>query len=191
MAAENGAVIDVVNPATGAVFDSVPDASKGDLDAAVFAAKTAFKTWKSTPFAQRAACLVKFAELIEANADALGEALSKEQGKPLMMAKGEALGVAGESRHLAEIGEIPVKVSYEDAKIRQEIHSIPRGVVGGITPWNFPLSMAANKLLPGVITGNTVVLKPSPYTPLSTVMLSEYAAEAFPPGVMNILTGHE
>jgi acyl-CoA reductase-like NAD-dependent aldehyde dehydrogenase len=73
--------------------------------------------------------------------------------------------------------------------MRIEVHYMPRGVVGGITPWNFPLDMACNKLIPSVITGNTVVLKPSPYTPLSTVMLSKMAAKVFPAGVMNILSG--
>ena len=77
----------------------------------------------------------------------------------------------------------------ETPKSRSEIHYLPRGVVGGITPWNFPIAMAANKILPAVITGNTVVLKPSPYTPLATVMLGEIAQRAFPPGVVNIVTG--
>jgi len=187
--AEGGKVVDVINPATGSAFDQVPDASQGDLNRAVASAKEAFKTWRSTPFEERAACLIKFADLVTANADRLAEALSKEQGKPFAAAKGEAMGVAGQCRELAKIGDLPVEILHEDEKIRQELHMLPRGVVGGITPWNFPLAMAANKLLPGVITGNTIVLKPSPYTPVATAMLSEFAVEAFPPGVMNILTG--
>jgi acyl-CoA reductase-like NAD-dependent aldehyde dehydrogenase len=189
VAAENNAVIEVINPATGKVFDTVPDASRNDLDRAVASAKEAFASWKSTPYPERAACLLKFADLVEANAKELAKALSMEQGKPLAFAMAETMGVAAECRHLAEIGEMKPEVTYEDDKIRQEIHKIPRGVVGGITPWNFPLSMAANKLLPAVITGNTVIVKPSPYTPISTVMLSGLAAEAFPAGVMNILSG--
>jgi hypothetical protein len=92
-------------------------------------------------------------------------------------------------RQLAENGELKAEVVEETPKSRSEIHYLPRGVVGGITPWNFPIAMAANKILPAVITGNTVVLKPSPYTPLATVMLGEIAQRAFPPGVVNIVTG--
>ena len=88
-----------------------------------------------------------------------------------------------------EQGELLPEIKHETEDASYQIHYVPRGVVGGITPWNFPLSMAANKIFPPVITGNTVVLKPSPYTPLATVMLSEICAEAFPPGVVNILTG--
>ena len=187
--AEGGATADVINPATGAAFAQVPDASRADLERAVSAAGTAFETWRSTPFSERARCLTAFADALEARADEFAAALTKEQGKPLMFAGMEVATVVGEARKLAEHGELKPVVTADTKKARHELHYVPRGVVGGITPWNFPLSMAANKLLPAVATGNTLVLKPSPYTPLATVMLGALAAEAFPAGVVNIVTG--
>eukprot|EP00041_Stephanoeca_diplocostata_P039781 m.1637797 g.1637797 ORF g.1637797 m.1637797 type:complete len:508 (-) comp26210_c0_seq1:244-1767(-) len=187
--AANNASIPVINPATGKPFTSVPDATKQDLDDAVSSAKKAFQSWSKTSYRERADCLMKFANLVKENAQVLGRALSMEQGKPLPYAMAEVMGVASACAELVKHGDLQPKITFEDAKQRAELHYVPRGVVGGITPWNFPLAMAANKLLPAVITGNTVILKPSPYTPLSTVMLSELAVQVFPPGVMNILTG--
>jgi len=185
----SGLCTPVVNPATGDVFDYVPHASSEDLGRAVDAAAAAFKSWAATPFAERARCLRKFGELIAAKSDVLAEALTMEQGKPLRMAKGEVSGVVESCKHYADIGDLKPETVGEDSTAEYKIIYVPRGVVGGITPWNFPLAMAANKLLPSVIVGNTCVVKPSPYTPLSTVMLAEMAVVAFPPGVMNILTG--
>merc|ERR1719326_228351 len=101
-----------------------------------------------------------------------------EQGKPLKNAAGEVQGVLHSCKEYAEIGDLKPETVSEDNTAEYKIVYAPRGVVGGITPWNFPLAMAANKLLPGVITGNTTVVKPSPYTPLSTAMLSRLAKEA-------------
>merc|ERR1719409_447001 len=99
------------------------------------------------------------------------------------------MGFVHDCKRFAEADmDLKPEVVETNSKGRVEVHYVPRGVVGGITPWNFPLDMACNKLLPSVITGNTVVLKPSPYTPLSTVMLSKIAAKTMPPGVMNILS---
>eukprot|EP00944_MAST-04C_sp_MAST-4C-sp1_P000976 g976.t1 len=112
-----------------------------------------------------------------------------EQGKPLAFATGEVAQTVRKCYSLSEKNMLKPEVVSEDKRGRVELHYVPRGVVGGITPWNFPLAMAANKLFPAVITGNTVVLKPSPHTPLTTVMMGEIAVEAFPPGVMNILSG--
>jgi len=187
--AEGGKVADVLNPATGQPFACVPDASEADLDRAVAAAKTAFGSWKKTSFAERARCLTAFADALEAKKTDFAKALTMEQGKPLMFAMGEVMTVIKDARQFAATGELKPVVTADTKKARHELHFLPRGVVGAITPWNFPLMMAANKILPAVTTGNTVVLKPSPYTPLATVMLSALAAEAFPAGVMNILTG--
>jgi hypothetical protein len=181
----------VINPATGEVFAHVPHGTEEDLNEAVEGAKQAYKTWSKTPYEERAACLVKYGELLLANADRLAEALSKEQGKPLAFAKAEIMGTAADCKAVAQEGNLVPVVTKEDDKARWELQYIPRGVVGGIAPWNFPISTAGNKIHPAVITGNTVVLKPSPYTPLATAMMSELAAEAFPAGVVNIVTGSD
>ena len=170
----------VVNPATGEVFDYVPHGSREDLDRAVDAAAEAFKTWSVTPFEERAACILKFGELVDAKKEELAKALTMEQGKPLRMSMGEVMGISHQCKEMAKIGNLEAEVVSEDKDAQYRIVYSPRGVIGGITPWNFPLAMAANKLIPSVVTGNTVVVKPSPYTPLSTAMLSEMAVKAFP-----------
>jgi len=188
--AEGGKVAPVINPATGEVFDYVPDASKADLERAIAAAKKAFQTWSQTPFQVRARAVLAFGEELERRAEDFAVNLTKEQGKPLWAAKGEVAGFVNLCKHFAQPeNELKPEVVETNDQRRVEVHYFPRGVVGGITPWNFPLDMACNKILPSVITGNTVVVKPSPYTPLTTVMLSEVAAKAFPAGVVNILSG--
>ena len=179
----------VINPATGEAFDYVPHGTREDLDRAVDAAAEAFKTWSQTPFEERAACVVKFGELVAAKADELAKALTMEQGKPLRMSQGEVGGITHQCNEMAKIGDIKSETVSEDNDAEYKLVYTPRGVIGGITPWNFPLAMAANKLIPSVTTGNTVVVKPSPYTPLSTAMIADCAVQAFPPGVMNIMTG--
>jgi acyl-CoA reductase-like NAD-dependent aldehyde dehydrogenase len=179
----------VINPATGEVFDYVPHGTRADLDRAVDAAAEAFKTWSTTPFEERGKCLLKFAELVEAQADALAEALTKEQGKPLANAMGEVRGLISSCKRYAKDGDLPSETVSEDDDAIYKIVYAPRGVIGGIAPWNFPISTVGGKILPSTITGNTCVIKPSPYTPLATAMLSEAAQKAFPAGVVNILTG--
>uniref|UniRef100_A0A7S4SP01 Aldehyde dehydrogenase domain-containing protein n=1 Tax=Alexandrium monilatum TaxID=311494 RepID=A0A7S4SP01_9DINO len=188
--AEAGKVSPVINPATGEAFDYVPDASKADLERAIAAAKQAFVSWSQTPFTERATAVLRFGEELERRSEEFAVNLTKEQGKPLWAAKGEVAGFVRLCKHFAgPESELKPEVVEVSDKRRVEVHYFPRGVVGGITPWNFPLDMACNKILPAVITGNTVIVKPSPYTPLTTVMLSAVAAKAFPAGVVNILSG--
>ena len=175
----------VVNPATGENFDYVPHGSREDLDRAVDAAAEAFKTWSVTPFEERAKCLLKFAEEVEKIADELAKAQTMEQGKPLANSMGEVRGLIGSCKRYAETGEITDDIVSEDDDAQYKIVYAPRGVVGGIAPWNFPIGTVSGKILPSTITGNTCVIKPSPYTPLATAMLSEAASKAFPPGVVN------
>ena len=189
VAAEAGATKKVINPSTGEAFASVADASINDLNAAVAAGKEAFKTWRKVPFRERADCLKRFGEELQQRAQEFSEALTLEQGKPLMFAMGEVMTCVNKCRDLGKEDLLLPRVVKEDKHGRVEIHYIPRGVVGGITPWNFPMSMAANKVFPAVITGNTIVLKPSPYTPVTTAMMGEIAQKCFPPGVVNIVTG--
>lgn len=179
----------VINPATGESFDNVPDASKADVDRAVAAAKEAFKTWKKTPWADRCACLEKFAEGLTAIKDDLAKALCMEQGKPIMFAKGEANMACNIHKGAIKAGELVPEKFEANEKGEAWEHFVPRGVIGAITPWNFPLMLALKKIVPATITGNTIVIKASPYTPLTTLMCASAAKAAFPAGVVNIVSG--
>ena len=145
----------VVNPATGENFDYVPHGSREDLDRAVDAAAEAFKTWSVTPFEERAKCLLKFAEEVEKIADELAKAQTMEQGKPLANSMGEVRGLIGSCKRYAETGEITDDIVSEDDDAQYKIVYAPRGVVGGIAPWNFPIGTVSGKILPSTITGNT------------------------------------
>lgn len=181
------ASIGVVNPATGSVFTEAPDCSRAQLDTAMESAHTAFQTWRRDEAARRKA-LGGCADAMQAHAEELGAILCREQGKPLGKAIGEILGAAFWVRHTATL-EIPVEVVQDDAQLRVEVHRRPFGVVGAITPWNFPVMLGIWKIAPALLAGNTVVIKPSPYTPLSTLKLGEVLREALPPGVLNVVSG--
>lgn len=182
------ATFDVVNPATGEVFAQAPEATAADLDRAVAAAAMAQKSWRAVPLEERKALLIKAAEAIEANADELGALFMREQGRPLAMAREEVMGGAGWFRATAKL-DIPVEVTEDTKRRRVEVHHEPLGVVCAIVPWNFPFLLATWKIGPSLMTGNTVVLKPSPFTPLTTLKLGEILLDVFPKGVLNIITG--
>jgi acyl-CoA reductase-like NAD-dependent aldehyde dehydrogenase len=181
-------LFEVINPATGAAFASAPDASPEQLDKAVSAAQRAYDSWRRTSFAERRALIEKFSASLESHADEIADILTREQGKPLSDAKGEVLYSAYELKALCQFEPHP-ELIREDDNNRVELHYRPLGVVGAITPWNFPILMAASKIGHALYAGNTVVLKPSPYTPLSTLLLGEVARETLPPGVLNVLAG--
>ena len=187
--AEHGATADVVDPASGAPFTTVPEASARDLDEAVRAAAAAFPAWAATDWGERRAALADAADRLEARGDEFAVALTKEQGKPLGAARGEVAACVAGFRHTSEADLLAPTVVHEDKARRYEIHYAPRGVVAAITPWNFPLLMAKNKLAEALLSGNSCVLKPSPYTPLTATMFGEIARESFPPGVVNVVTG--
>ena len=182
------AVIDVRNPATGEVFASAPDADAADLDAAVAAATRAFPAWRDTPLAERKACLVKAAEAIEAHADELATLFVKEQGRPFPGAKAEIIGAAMWMKATTMLDR-PVDVTEDSDMRRIEVHHVPLGVVCGIVPWNFPVLLASWKIGPALMAGNTLVLKPSPFTPLCTLRIGELVRDIFPAGVINIISG--
>ncbi|MFD1745065.1 aldehyde dehydrogenase family protein [Rhizobium helianthi] len=182
----------VHNPATGEVVGHAPNMAKEELDAAVSAAKTAFVTWssQSDEFLQ-AACAAVTAK-IEAHSAELAELITLEQGKPLnglgsRWEMGGAVAWAGYTSGLS----LPKKVLQDNEQGKVELHRKPLGVVGSITPWNFPVMIAVWHMLPALRTGNTVVIKPSPYTPLSTLRLVEIMNEVLPPGVVNVVTGDD
>ena len=182
------ATLEVVNPATGQVFARCPSASKQQLDAAVQAAHAALPKWKAKSFAERAAAIAEMAAVLREHQEGLAQLLTREQGKPLGQAREEIARAASQSEGMAGIN-IGVEILAEDAQRRIELHYRPLGVVGIITPWNAPINLAAGPLTAALYTGNTAVLKPSPFTPLSTLKLGQLLREVFPRGVLNVLAG--
>ena len=178
----------VINPATGQVFAEAPDAGEAELDRAVSAAQAAFPAWRALSVAERGARLATSAEIIEANADALAALFTQEQGRPIAFAREEIVGAALWLRANASM-EIPVDVIEDSAERRIEVRHEPLGVVCGIVPWNFPVAQASWKIGPPLLAGNTVVIKPSPFTPLCTLKIGELLKDVFPPGVLNIISG--
>jgi acyl-CoA reductase-like NAD-dependent aldehyde dehydrogenase len=178
---------DVIDPASGAPFASAPVASSDDVERAMESAQRAFVSWRSDEQARRQA-LARAAEAIRADADALAELLTREQGKPKKFALAEVKAAIGTFRYHAEL-PIPVDVTQRDESSRIEVRRRPYGVVAAITPWNFPLLIAASKTAAALLAGNTVVLKPSPFTPLSSLRLGTLLRSVMPPGVFNVLSG--
>lgn len=182
----------VTNPSTGEVISQAPNATEVDLDAAVAAANEAFKSWSKTPDADlQQACLAVAAKL-EEHAEELAQLLTQEQGKPLngMGSRFELGGTQAWAGYTASLS-LPVQTLQDNEEGKVELHRKPVGVVGSITPWNWPLMIAVWHILPALRTGNTVVIKPSPYTPLSTIRMVEIMNEVLPPGVVNVITSDD
>lgn len=180
----------VVNPATEEALAEAPDASRGQLDEAVLAARHAYPSWKATPIGERQALVRQLGERIAVEAEGLAKLLTSEQGKPQHEARAE---IASAVHWLREISKLapPVEVVSEDADRRVETRHVPIGVIGAIAPWNFPVALAIWKIAPALVAGNTVVLKPSPFTPLTTLRLGELTRDLFPAGVVNVLSGSD
>ncbi|MEM9341583.1 MAG: aldehyde dehydrogenase family protein [Pseudomonadota bacterium] len=180
---------DVQNPATGGVVGRAPNASLGDLDAAVEAASAAFETWSQTPDEERAAAVGHLAEKLGEHSEELAALITQEQGKPLngVGSRFEMGGVAAWTGYTASLS-LPMKVLQDNNEGRVEMYRKPVGVVGSITPWNWPVLIATWHMMPAIRTGNTVVIKPSPYTPLSTLRMVEIMNEVLPAGVVNAVT---
>ena len=178
----------VYNPATRSVFAQVPDASQAQLDDTVSAARQAFASWSKTPVEARQAALERFADLLEENAEGVMALLTREQGKPRAGAEWEVFGSVAWMRAIAT-QRLPDEVLEETDERRVVTRFTPVGVVGAIVPWNFPILLAAWKIAPALMAGCTVVLKPSPYTPLCDLKMVELAQQAFPPGVLNAISG--
>lgn len=177
---------DVKNPATGDTVGRAPNSSKDHLDQAVAAAQAAFTTWSQTSDAVQVQACQDIAAKIGEHAEELAQLLTKEQGKPLngIGSRFEIGGAQAWAAHTASLS-LPVKVLQDNEQGRVELHRKPMGVVGSITPWNWPVMIAVWHILPAVRSGNTVVVKPSPYAPLSTLRLVELMNQVLPPGVVN------
>ncbi|HTX24384.1 MAG TPA: aldehyde dehydrogenase family protein [Steroidobacteraceae bacterium] len=180
--------LEVINPATGEVFARCPSASPVELDRAVAAAARAFADWRERSFEERRTVIRRMARVLRDHQGELAELLTLEQGKPLGQARDEIARAAAQSEGMAQIPIEPETLLDDDTR-RIELRYYPLGVVGIITPWNAPINLAAGPLTSALYTGNTAVLKPSPYTPLTTLKLAEHLREVFPPGVLNVLAG--
>jgi acyl-CoA reductase-like NAD-dependent aldehyde dehydrogenase len=180
--------IDVINPATGTKFATAPDCSAAQLDRAVDAAKVAFGTWKRVPLEQRQAMLQRAAQILEDNADDMARLFTREQGRPVDAARGEIMVAVTWLRAYAAM-EIPDHIIDKGDGQRVEVRHVPLGVVCAIAPWNFPVNLSFWKIAPALAAGNTIVLKPSPFTPLCMLKAGELLKDVFPAGVLNIVTG--
>jgi acyl-CoA reductase-like NAD-dependent aldehyde dehydrogenase len=178
----------VLNPATEQEICRFPLASQEDLDAAVSAARAAFPAWAEAPIEIRQRAVRALGDAIEHNFEAFVQLLCTEQGKSRAAAEWEIGGSVHWCREIAtqRLEDETVAGEGDDRIVTRYT---PIGVVGGITPWNFPLLLAIWKIAPALVAGNTMVLKPSPYTPLCTLWFGELAQEVLPPGVLNIVSG--
>lgn len=179
-----------IDPATGEPLYEVPVARKEDLDAAVDHARAAFKTWSQTTHEERSALLLKYADAIEANRSDIEKLQTMEQGKPLGLAHTE---VEMTLRWLRTFATMQVPEEVLDDNEERTIYSThpPLGVVGAIVPWNWPILLGLGKVGPALMTGNVVIMKPSPYTPYCDLKLGEIAMSVFPPGVFQVLSGND
>ncbi len=187
-----GRTSDLVDPSTGEVFGTAPVSGAQDVDRAYAAASTAFESWRDTTPAERQKALLAIADIFEAHADELVALESQNTGKPIAVTMAEEIPpmidqirfFAGAARVLEgrSAGEY---MSGFTSIVRRE----PIGVIGQVAPWNYPMMMAVWKFAPAIAAGNTVVLKPSDTTPVSTLRMAELAAEALPPGVLNVIAG--
>ncbi|KAM0194330.1 hypothetical protein ACHAPI_007091 [Fusarium lateritium] len=179
-----------INPATLEKKPEVPIATQDDLNQAVDAAKKAFKSWSKVPWEERKKKLFEWADAIEAHKKDFADLLISEQGKPIAQASFEAAGAVAWVRGQASI-DLPEEV-VEDSETRKIVtRYTPLGVAAAIVPWNFPLMLATAKITPALLTGNVIILKPSPFTPYCGLKLVELAQQFFPPGVVQSLSGDD
>ena len=186
-AAPTAATFDGVNPATNEVYAAAPECSREQLDAAMESAAKAFRDWRADESARRDA-LRAAAGLLMSSSQAVAPILTAEQGKPISDANIELIAAGMWLQYYADL-ELPREVIQDDDAALVEVLRKPLGVVAAITPWNFPLVLAAWKIAPALLAGNTMVLKPSPFTPLATLKMGELLRDVLPPGVLNVVSG--
>ncbi|CAL5873715.1 uncharacterized protein PFLUO_LOCUS7997 [Penicillium psychrofluorescens] len=179
-----------INPANSKPNPEVPVSTQEDVDRAVKSARNAFKKWSKTSFEERRAALSAFAKAIEANAHMFAKTLTMEQGKPLNQAATEVEMTITWIRAMIQI-EIKENVIEEKDDLKIVQRYVPMGVAGAIVPWNFPMLLAIGKVVSAVYTGNSVIVKPSPFTPYCDLKLAELATRFFPPGVVQCLSGDD
>ncbi|OJD18382.1 hypothetical protein ACJ73_08724 [Blastomyces percursus] len=179
-----------INPATGEPNPAVPVATRADVDKAVEAGAAAFKTWSKTPYEERKKAILAFADAVAEHSEELTKLLVKEQGKPAPFAAMDIQGGIGSLRDTTTL-ELKDEI-IEDTNDRQvTVRYTPLGVVVGIVPWNFPVLLCMMKIGPALITGNTIIVKPSPFTPYCALKVVEIGQKCFPPGVLQVLSGDD
>jgi acyl-CoA reductase-like NAD-dependent aldehyde dehydrogenase len=186
-AAPTAGTFDVLNPASNDVYAQAPECSKEQLDAAMESSSKAYRDWKADEGARRDALRQAAAILLGASQD-LAPVLTAEQGKPLSDANLEIFAAGMWLQYYADL-ELPREVIQDDDSAFVEVVRRSLGVVAAITPWNFPITLASWKIAPALLAGNTMVLKPSPVTPLTTLKVGELLRDVFPPGVLNVVSG--
>jgi acyl-CoA reductase-like NAD-dependent aldehyde dehydrogenase len=187
-AAPTSRTLPVIDPATEQVICHAPDAGATELDAAVAAARQAFPAWSAQPWTERQAVLAAIARKLTEHQDELARLLTREQGKPLSRATVE---IGGAARWFSEFAKmtLPDPVLQDTPQAYVAIRRVPIGVVAGLVPWNYPIVLAAWKIAPALLAGNTMVLKPSPFTPLTTLRIGELLRDVVPSGVLNVING--
>jgi acyl-CoA reductase-like NAD-dependent aldehyde dehydrogenase len=178
---------DVINPATERVLAKCPRADHAQLNQAVAAAKIAFPAWSRRPLSERSRLLLRLADSLGAKSLEFSRLLTQEQGKPLAQAAREIERAVWMIRGFAAM-DLPSKVLKETDALRIVLQRTPLGVVVAITPWNVPILLLMIKVAPALLAGNTVVVKPAPTTPLTTLRFGELCAEVLPAGVLNVIT---
>ncbi|WP_424631786.1 aldehyde dehydrogenase family protein [Bradyrhizobium sp. SYSU BS000235] len=178
--------LNVINPATEEVLAQAPRADLAQLNEAIAAAKAVFPAWSAKPVHERGALLVKLADALEARKDEFVRLLTLEQGKPLSEALWEIEFTIEIIRHHATL-DLSDKVLREDASHKIVRQNMPLGVVAAIVPWNFPVLLLVIKLAPALLAGDTLIAKPAPTTPLTTLRFGEICGEILPPGVVNVI----
>ncbi|MBM4219841.1 MAG: aldehyde dehydrogenase family protein [Gammaproteobacteria bacterium] len=181
---------EIRNPANASVVGLCPMGTESHVEQAIAAASKAFASWRNSSDAERAGACQAIAKVLGDNAAELSVLLTREQGKPRKGLGSEfELGGCAAWAGFTVTQSLPVKVLEDSPKNHIEMHRVPIGVVGSITPWNWPLLIAIWHIAPAIRTGNTVVIKPSPFTPLSTLRMIELVSAALPPGVVNVIAG--
>lgn len=182
----------VLNPSTGAVVSEAPNATPADLDRAVAAARAAQPGWAAQPDQARADACAAVAAVLTQNSEDLARLLTLEQGKPLngLGSRWEMGGAAAWAGYTATLS-LPDEIIQDDDSGRVRLIRKPIGVVGSITPWNFPVMIAIWHIMPALRAGNAVIIKPSPLTPLATLRMIQLLGSVLPDGVLNIVTGDD
>jgi acyl-CoA reductase-like NAD-dependent aldehyde dehydrogenase len=182
--------IAVVNPATGEPIALAPNAGREQLNQAVDSARAASALWAAKPVSERQSTLRAMAERLTAAIEGFSQLLTREQGKPLEAARNEVLAAAHWCTEFSKLS-VPVETIEDSDTTLVQTRHVPLGVVGGIVPWNFPLVLAMWKVAPALLAGNALVLKPSPFTPLTTLKFGELVQDLLPRGVLNVVSGDD
>lgn len=187
-AATSPQLLSLIDPATEQVFATAPDCSRDQLDQAVQTAQKAQPAWAAMPIEQRRTLLGAIAGVLITHTQELADLLTREQGKPLLRAQEEVHMSVWWCIETTKL-DLPTETITDDARSLVQLQHLPLGVVGAIVPWNFPIAMAIFKIAPALLAGNTVVLKPSPFTPLTMLRIGELLRGTLPDGVLNVVSG--